>query len=40
MNDTVLTQRREGLFTEGRWRKQSTAGILADMSVKGEDPSV
>ena len=29
MNDTALTQRGGGLFTEGRWRIQSTAEILA-----------
>ena len=29
MNDTGLIQRGVGLFTEGRWRKQSTAEILA-----------
>ena len=29
MNDTELIQRGEGLFTEGRWRKQSIAEILA-----------
>ena len=28
MNDTELIQRGEGLFTQGRWRKQSTAEIL------------
>ena len=29
MNGAVLIQRGEGLFTEGRWRKQSIAEILA-----------
>ena len=29
VNDTELIQRGEGLFTEGRWRKQSIAEILA-----------
>jgi len=29
VNGTVLTQRGGGLFKEGRWRKQSTAEILA-----------
>ena len=29
VNGTVLTQRGKGLFTEGRWRKQSIAEILA-----------
>ena len=29
MNDTELIQRREGLFTEGRWSKRPIAEILA-----------
>jgi len=28
VNETELTQMGEGLFTEGRWRKRTTAEVL------------
>jgi len=40
VNGTVLTQRGEGLFTEGRWRKQSTAEVPALSTHIKRHPSV
>ena len=40
VNDTVITQRGEGLFTEGRWRKQSIAEVLALYTHIKRHPSV
>jgi len=40
VNDTELIQRGEGLFTEGRWRKQSIAEILALNTHIKRHPSV
>ena len=40
MNGIVLTQRVEDLFTEGRWRKQSIAEILALNTHIKRHPSV
>ena len=40
MNGTILIQRGGGLFTERRWRKQSTAEILALITHIKRHPSV
>jgi len=40
VNDIELIQRGEGLFTEGRWRKQPTAEILALNTHIKRHPSV
>ena len=40
VNDTELIQRGEGLFTEGRWRKQSIAEVLALNTHIKRHPSV
>jgi len=40
VNDTGLIQRGEGLFTEGRWRKQSIAEVLALITHIKRHPSV
>jgi len=40
VNDTELIQRGEGLFTEGRWRKQSIAEIPALNTHIKRHPSV